>query len=163
MCKVLKRRKKKDFRPQFKKRKKCHIQRKTVSILLILHVYSHLAPHCQKKSEISQPRLPPCQKKPRHLIAPFLPFHYKFELNWLPPPPLGGWHKMWTAPSVYLCVFFSAEDITTSKEEEILGSKVLMLEKTIFFVLKGLAVWSLSRNQFKPVWADTVKITLHGN
>ena len=32
--------------------KMCHIQRKTVSILTIPHVYLDLAPPCQKKSEI---------------------------------------------------------------------------------------------------------------
>ena len=37
----------------------------TVSILTILHVYLDLAPPCQKKSEISQPPLPPRQKKSR--------------------------------------------------------------------------------------------------
>ena len=36
----------------------CHIQRKTVSILSLPHVYLDLAPPCQKKSEIGYPPPP---------------------------------------------------------------------------------------------------------
>ena len=46
---------------------------------------------------------------------------------------------------------FSAVDIIISKEEEIFGPKILMVETEISFLSEGLAVWRLSRNQFKPV------------
>ena len=53
---------------------------------------------------------------------------------------------------VYCLVSYSAIDIIISKEEEIFGPRILMMETTIFFVVsEGLAVWRLSRNQFKPV------------
>ena len=42
-------------------------------------------------------------------------------------------------------------------DREIFGPKILMMETTIYFLSEGLAVWRLSRNQFKPVWAETVK------
>ena len=47
-----------------------------------------------------------------------------------------------------LAVSFSAVDIIISKEEEIFGPKILMMETTISFLSEGLAVWRLSRNQF---------------
>ena len=31
------------------------------------------------------------------------------------------------------------------------------------FLVKGSAVWKKTRNQFKPVWAESLKITLHRN
>ena len=56
---------------------------------------------------------------------------------------------------VYRHVSFSGVDIIISKEEEIFGPKILMMETTISFLSEGLAIWRLSRNQFKPVWAET--------
>ena len=44
-----------------------------------------------------------------------------------------------------------------SKDEEIFSPNILMIKKTLSFLSEGLAVWRLSRNQFKPVWAETVK------
>ena len=43
------------------------------------------------------------------------------------------------APYVYLRVSFSVVDTIISKEEEIFGSKILMMETPIFFL--GLKVW----------------------
>ena len=51
----------------------------------------------------------------------------------------------------YRRVSFSAVDINISKEEEIFGPKIMMMVTTISFLSEGLAVWRLSRNQFKPV------------
>ena len=48
-------------------------------------------------------------------------------------------------------VYFNAVDIIISKEEEKFGPKILMMETTISVLSEGLAVWRLSRNQFKPV------------
>ena len=58
---------------------------------------------------------------------------------------------------VYRRVSFRAVDIIISKQEEICGPKILTMETTIFIFVWSLAVWRLSRNQFKPVWAETVK------
>ena len=58
---------------------------------------------------------------------------------------------------VYRRVSFTAVVIIISQEQEIFGSKILMMETTISFLSECLAVWRLSRNQFKPVWAETVK------
>jgi hypothetical protein len=48
-------------------------------------------------------------------------------------------------------VSFSEVDIIISNEEEIFGPKILMMVTTIYFLSEGLALWRLSRNQFKPV------------
>ena len=55
---------------------------------------------------------------------------------------------------VYCRVSFRAVDIIISKDEEIFGPKILMMETTIFFLSDA---WRLSRNQFQPVWAETVE------
>ena len=52
---------------------------------------------------------------------------------------------------VYRRVSFSAVDIVISKEEEIVGPKIL--KQQYLFLVEGL----LSSNQFKPVLAETVK------
>ena len=36
--------------------------------------------------------------------------------------------------------------------------KIFMIVTTISFLVEGLAVWRISRNQFEPVWAETINI-----
>ena len=43
------------------------------------------------------------------------------------------------------------------KEEKYIWSKYLDDGNNNIFLSEGLAVWRLSRNHFKPVWAETVK------
>ena len=67
-------------------------------------------------------------------------------------------HNRLFAGIIRLCrVSFSAVDIIISKEEEIFGPKILMMETKISFLSEGLAVWRLSKPHFKSVWAETVK------
>jgi hypothetical protein len=43
-------------------------------------------------------------------------------------------------------------------DREIFGPKIFRMETTIsFFLSEGLAVWRLSKNQFKPVLAETAE------
>ena len=55
---------------------------------------------------------------------------------------------------VYLRVSFSVGDIIISKEEEMFGPKILMMETTIFFF-----VWRVGclEAEQKPVWVETVE------
>ena len=57
----------------------------------------------------------------------------------------------------YLCVSFTAVVVVLLFDREIFGPKILIMETTISFLSEGLAVGRLSRNQFKPVLAETVK------
>ena len=46
----------------------------------------------------------------------------------------------------------------TDPAQSLESVKILMIETTISFLVEGLAVWRMSRNQFEPVWAEIVKI-----
>ena len=52
---------------------------------------------------------------------------------------------------------FTAVVIVLLFDREIFGPKILMIETTISFLSECLADWRLSRSQFKPVWAETIK------
>ena len=83
-------------------------------------------------------------KKPRHVTisSRFLVWIFLCQKvrQWLPLCVLhGGSH----------CLTFWRRNIQTKNLDD--GND------NIFFLSEGLAVWRLSRNQFKPVWDETVK------
>ena len=60
--------------------------------------------------------------------------------------------------NVYLFVSFRALNIVTSKDKEMFKPKILMMvKKNSLFLSGSLAVWRISRNQVRPVWAENVK------
>ena len=106
--------------------KKCHIQRKTISMLPIPHVYSYLGPPpCKKKSET------PCQNN-QNMSNP-------------PPPILQPWAELfpnyYNMSNTFCCssyLFISISAVCVYKLRPIIGQEVkATIKKILIFANRG--------------------------